>query len=128
MTRLLKIALLCLCVLAMIAPIGCTRNKRINLDIPVAISIDEQYDYSVESKFYSRPAVINHIKWFDALKATTEDGTFICLTQDTTQADNFINTQRTLLRFLKDCGMDLRNLRYIVSDYEDSFSDSGKDT
>ena len=106
---------------------GCTL-KEDDSNVPSVVTIDEQYEYTVESKFYSRPAVTNHIKWFDALKATTEDGTFICLTQDTTQADNFINTQRTLLHFLKDCGMDLRNLRYIVSDHEDSFSDSGKDT
>ena len=107
---------------------GCISKENDDPNVPSVVIVDEQYDYSVESKFYSRPAVINHIKWFDALKATTEDGTFICLTQDTTQADNFINTQRTLLHFLKDCGMDLRNLRYIVSDHEDSFSDSGKDT
>ena len=123
-----RIALLCLVVISMTTIIGCMPKENTDPKAPSVIIVDEQYDYSVESKIYSRPAVINHIKWFDALKATTEDGTFICLTQDTTQADNFINTQRTLLHFLKDCGMDLRNLRYIVSDYEDSFSDSGKDT
>ena len=128
MARLFKFALLCLVVISIITIIGCTPKENTDPKAPSVVIFDEQYDYSVESKYYSRPAVINHIKWFDALKATTEDGTFICLTENTTQADNFINTQRTLLHFLKDCGMDLRNLRYIVSDYEDSFSDSGKDT
>ena len=128
MARLFKFALLCLVVISIITIIGCTPKENTDPKAPSVVIFDEQYDYSVESKYYSRPAVINHIKWFDALKATTEDGTFICLTEDTTQADNFINTQRTLLHFLKDCGMDLRNLRYIVSDHEDSFSDSGKDT
>jgi len=119
--RYLWIIILCL------ASSGCSLKKTENPVVPAVVSINEQYNYTIENRPYSRPAVINHIQWFDALKATTEDGTFICLTEDTTQADNFINTQRTLLRFLKDCGMDLRNLKYIVSDHEDSFSDSGKD-
>ena len=119
---------ICLMFLIMTTILGCVPRQQNTPTLPPILPFNEQYNYSVDSRFYSRPAVINHIKWFDALKATTEDGTFICLTEDTTQADNFINTQRTLLHFLKDCGMDLRNLRYIVSDYEDSFSDSGKDT
>ena len=119
---------ICLMFLIMTTILGCVPRQQNAPTPPPILPFNEQYNYSVDSKFYSRPAVTNHIKWFDALKATTEDGTFICLTEDTTQADNFINTQRTLLHFLKDCGMDLRNLRYIVSDHEDSFSDSGKDT
>lgn len=119
---------LCVFISLLVVLFGCTSKEYDDSNVPSVVIIDEQYDYSVESKFYSRPAVTNHIKWFDALKATTEDGTFICLTEDTTQADNFINTQRTLLHFLKDCGMDLRNLRYIVSDHVDSFSYSSKDT
>ena len=123
-----RILFICIVVASMMSIVGCALEKCDTFCIPSVIVIDEQYEYSVESRYYSRPAVINQIKWFDALKATTEDGTFICLTQDTTQADKFINAQRTLLRFLKDCGMELRNLRYIVSDHADSFGYSSKDT
>ncbi len=128
MLKILRTVFLCLIILALTTVIACTSESNSASGIPSPAAIDEQYDYSVESKLYSRPAVINHIKWLDALKAATEDGTFIFLAEDTTQADNFINTQRTLLHFLKDCGMHLRNLRYIVSDHEDSFSDSGNNT
>ena len=119
---------LCILISMLVVLFGCISKENDDPNVPSVVIVDEQYDYSAESKLFSRPSVTNRISRYDALKASTEDGTFFCLTEDTTQADNFINTQRTLLRFLKDCGMDLRNLRYIVSNHEDSFSDSGKDT
>ena len=71
--RVITISLICIAVISMMNIVSCTPKENIDSNVPYVVIIDEQYDYSVESKYYSRPAVTNHIKWFDALKATTED-------------------------------------------------------
>lgn len=60
----------------------------------------------------------------DALKTTTEDGTFYSFTDSETDASAFIDSQRQLLSFLQDNGMRTGGLTYYAVDYGDSFSRS----
>ena len=86
--------------------------------------IEETYQYSVKSKNYVRPAVVNGWAEKDALSTTNSDGTFFCFTKDTKMADDFINAQRTLLLFLRNCGAEIGQMEYYGTDYGYSFSQS----
>ena len=84
------------------------------------------YNYTTKSGNYLQPAVVDGWVKKDALMTTTDDGTFFCFTEETAQADDFINTQRELLRFLRDCGVEIGKLEYYGTDYGYSFSESGE--
>lgn len=86
--------------------------------------IEESYEYSVERENYVQPATVEGWAEKDALMTTTEDGSFFCFTADTAQADDFINAQRTLLRYLKDQGMEIREMEFYCTDYGYCFSES----
>ena len=86
--------------------------------------IEETYAYTAKSKHYVQPAVVDGWAERDALTTTTEDGTFYCFTADTAQADDFINAQRTLLRFLRNCGVEIGEMEHYGTDYGYSFSES----
>lgn len=115
-------------ILALTSIIGCTSVEHDDAELPTIVVIDEHYDYSTKKALYSRPALISQGARRDALKATTEDGVFFCFTDSTDQADDFINAQRTLLLFLQNKGVEPQKLKYVATDYDDSFSDSSKNT
>lgn len=87
-------------------------------------SVLSTYRYSTESRFYTQPATVDGWAKKDALTTTTNDGMFFCFTSDTAQADDFVNAQRTLLRFLSDCGVRIDKMKYYGTDYGYSFSES----
>ena len=95
---------------------GCTQHK--------LVPIDETYQYFVKHKNYLKPAAVDGWVEKDALSTTNSDGTFFCFTTDAETADNFINTQRTLLRFLMNCGVEIGEMEYHGTDYGYSFSQS----
>lgn len=84
----------------------------------------DTYEYSTENKTYVQPAVVDGWAKKDALRATTEDGTFFCFTTDTAQADDFVNAQRTLLHFLAAQGVEIGKMTFYGTDYGYSFSKS----
>lgn len=84
--------------------------------------IKETYQYSTKSKNYVQPAVVDGWVKKDALTTTNEDGRFFCFTADTAQADDFINAQRTLVRFLRQSGIQVGQTEYYGTDYSYSFS------
>lgn len=90
--------------------------------------IEESYEYSTDSGYYVRPAAVDGWAEKDALTTTTEDGTFLCFTADTAQADDFINAQRTLLHLLRDNGLETGELESYATDYGFCFSESSDKT
>ncbi len=84
--------------------------------------VEETYEYSSKSKNYVRPAVVDGWVELTALKTTVENDTFFCFTEDTAQADDFINAQRTLLRFLRNHGVETGEMELYGTDYGYCFS------
>ena len=75
-------------------------------------AIQETYKYSVRSKNYVQPAAVDGWAERSALTTNTTDGKFFCFTNDKSQADDFINAQRTLIGFLRDSGVEIGKLEY----------------
>lgn len=97
---------------------GCTFNS--------PNPINETYTYSVQSKLYVRPAAANGEVLRSALTTVTQDGKFFCFTEDETTANDFVNTQRTLVQYLRDCGVEIEELEFLGTDYGYSFSESSE--
>lgn len=111
-----KLFLTVLTVLALMGFFGCGAD---------VTPVDESYEYSPKSKYYVEPAVIDGWAERDALTTTTEDGTFFCFTADQEQADDFVNAQRTLVSYLRSCGVEIGEMEFYGTDYGYSFSESG---
>ena len=88
------------------------------------IHIEENYIYSTQHDTYIKPAVVAGWIEKDALTTTVDGNEFFCFTNDTKQADFFINSQRTLLGFLKNHGVHIESMKYYSTDYGYSFSES----
>lgn len=88
--------------------------------------IKEAYEYTTTNRVYTHPAMLTVERQVEYLTLTIDDGFFFCDTTDTQQADEFINSQRTLLRFLRDNGVETQKLNYFAMDTDDSFSESEK--
>lgn len=86
--------------------------------------IQETYKYSVKSKYYVQPAAVDGWAERSALTTNTKDGKFFCFTDDKSVADDFINTQRTLVEFLRNSGVKIGGMEYYGTDYGYSFSES----
>lgn len=97
-----------------------------NLFVPIT-TVEETYIYTEKSQVYTRPAMTTEERRLDSLTLALDDGFYFCLTTDVEKADEFVNTQRTLLRFLSDSGVEIRQLRYYAVDYDDSYSDGEND-
>lgn len=97
---------------------GCTQDK--------PNPLHETYTYSVQTKPYVRPAAINGEALNSALTADTKDGTFFCFTKDEAIANDFINTQRTLMMYLRSYGVEIGKLENYGTDYGYSFSESSE--
>lgn len=95
---------------------------------PTLTPVREQYEYKQREKVCFFPSFTNENEKAEILSVSTEDGYFVCMTTDMTQADAFINAQRTLLQFLKDNGVAVRELNYVALNFDDNFSESAKDT
>ena len=93
---------------------------------PTKAPVREQYDYKKKEKVCYFPSFTNENEKTEVLSVSTEDGSFVCMTTDVAQADAFINAQRTLLNFLKDNGVAVRELSYIALNFDDNFSESAK--
>lgn len=89
--------------------------------------IEESYQYTTKSGYYFWPCMADNWVERKTLTTTTKDGTFFCMTEDKVLADDFVVTQRMLLRFLKSHGIDTGTLKYYATDYDDSFSENSKD-
>lgn len=86
------------------------------------LPIDEHYKYTTKSGYYLWPCLAENWVERKVLTTTTDDGTFFCMTTDKAQADEFVLSQRTLLRFLRKMGLETGALKYYATDYDDSFS------
>lgn len=86
--------------------------------------VQETYKYSVKSKYYIQPATVDGWAERSALTTNTADGKFFCFTDDKAQADDFVNTQRTLVKYLRDSGVQFGTMEYYGTDYGYSFSQS----
>lgn len=73
---------------------------------------------------YLWPSMVYDKVQADTLNATTEDGTFVCLTEYIGQANLFVACQLELLQLLQGSGMDTDALTYYAVNYGDSFSRS----
>ena len=107
--------------------VGCTTPM--DKSSPIAVTpVLEQYEYKQREKVCFFPSFTNENEKAEILSVSTEDGFFICMTAEETQADSFINSQRTLLRFLQDNGVAVRELNYVAINFDDNFSECAKDT
>lgn len=88
--------------------------------------IAESYEYATQTGWYFQPSVYDPWIEASALTTTTEDGTFFCMTENSEQANDFIVAQRTLLCFLRENGVQIGNLEYYATNYDDSFSRSSE--
>ncbi len=94
---------------------------------PTMAPVREQYEYKQREKVCYFPSFTNENEKTEILSVTTEDGSFVCMTTDEVQADSFINAQRTLLHFLQENGVEVRELNYVALNFDDNFSESEKD-
>ena len=86
------------------------------------VHIEENYSYSTQNGTYVKPAAVDGWIECDALTTTADGNQYFCFTKDTGEADDFVNSQRTLLRFLRDYGVTAENMKYYATDYGYSFS------
>jgi len=93
---------------------------------PTRAPVREQYEYKQKEKVCYFPSFTNENEKTEILSISTEEGSFVCMTTDETRADSFINAQRTLLQFLRDNGMAVRELSYTALNFDDNFSESEK--
>ena len=94
---------------------------------PTRAPVREQYEYKQREKVCYFPSFTNENEKTEILSVSTEEGFFVCMTTDEAQADSFINAQRTLLQFLQDNGVTVRELNYVALNFDDNFSESEKD-
>lgn len=114
--------------LALFALAACSPNRPSDMASTPVLPIEESYEYTVKnSALHRRPAFVQTFPHQESLTVRLDDGMFVCVTTESAVADDFINAQRTLLRFLRDRGVETRSLQYYAVDYDDSFSDSGED-
>jgi len=97
---------------------GCTQDK--------PNTLNEAYEYSVQTKSYTRPSAVKGNALNTALTTVTDDGKFFCFTKDEPTANNFVNTQRTLMQYLRGCGVEIEGLESFGTDYGYSFSESSE--
>ena len=88
------------------------------------LTIKENYSYSNKCDTFLQPAVVDGWIQKDVLTTTVDGNQFFCFTNDTEQADNFINCQRTLLKLLNKYGVSADNMKCYATDYGYSFSES----
>ena len=93
---------------------------------PTFTPVRGQYEYKQREKVCYFPSFTNENEKTEILSVSTEEGSFVCMTTDEARADSFINAQRTLLQFLRDNGMAVRELSYIALNFDDNFSESEK--
>lgn len=112
---------------------GTSNSGDIPTDEPVTelpeespLSVEESYEYTAISRVYTHPAMLTVERRVDFLSLTNDEGYFFCDTADTEKANGFINAQRTLLQFLRDCGMETPRINYFAMDSDDSFGESEK--
>lgn len=110
-----------LAILTVMFLVGCSAG---NSGLPSVTPVEETYEFTEKNQVYTRPAMTIEERRLDSLTLTLDDGFYFCVTTDTEKATEFINTQRTLLQFLNDSGVETGKLRYYAVDYDDSFSDS----
>lgn len=123
-----RLCLLCILSLILTALSACSPNRSGGMANTPVPPIEESYEYTVKnSALHRRPAFVQTFPHQDSLTVRLDDGMFVCVTTESAVADDFINAQRTLLRFLRDRGVEARSLQYYAVDYDDSFSESGED-
>lgn len=93
-----------------------------------AVPVSEHYEYTRKERSCYIPAFTNKNEKAESLSVYAEGNSYLCMTTDESLADSFINAQRTLLHFLQNNGVTLRELNYIAVNFDDSFSDSEKNT
>ena len=108
---------------------GCTpeHTDPTPLDPPVSAPppvTQESYDYTKKHKNFVQPAVVDGWAEKDALTTTTDEAVFFCFTTDTALADDFIESQHTLLHYLKEHGIETGRMTFYGTDYGYSFSES----
>ena len=119
--RFLKLCLICGVLFSLLIMGGCKGSLR------AVKPGSEQYEYTQREKTCFFPSFTNENEKTEILSVSTEDGYFVCMTTDEARADLFVNSQRTLLRFLQANGVELRELSYVGINFDDNFSESGKD-
>lgn len=123
--RPVVLCLICMLLFVLLVMVGCKALKDKSSPI-IEPPILEQYEYKQREKVCFFPSFTNENEKTEILIIYTEDGSFVCMTTDETQADSFINAQRTLLHFLQNNGMELRELNYVAINFDDNFSESAK--
>ena len=125
--RPVALCLIYMVLFVLLVMVGCTSPMDKSSPIPVTPA-PEQYEYKQREKVCFFPSFTNENEKAEILSVSTEDGFFVCMTTDKAQANSFINAQRTLLHFLQDNGVALRELNYVAINFDDNFSESAKNT
>ena len=125
--RLVAFGLICTVLFILLVVVGCTTPKD-TTSLIAATPVQERYEYKQREKICFFPSFTNENEKAEILSVSTEDGSFICMTTEKPLADSFINAQRTLLHFLQNNGVAIRELNYIAINFDDNFSESAKDT
>lgn len=124
--RSVALSLILMVLFMLLVMVSCTAP--VDKSSPIAVTpVLDQYEYKQREKVCFFPSFSNENEKTEILSVSTEDGFFTCMTTEATQADSFINAQRTLLRFLQENGVAVRELNYIALNFDDNFSDSEKD-
>ncbi len=126
MSMLNKITVFIATMVLLTAFCGCSLKPEQVHTPPEAVIVDEIYSYTTKSAYYLYPSLVDNWAWRNALKTETDDGTFFCFTDDRIAADGAINSERTLLGFLGECGIPTDGITTYVTDYDFSFSESEK--
>lgn len=101
---------------------GCAEQNTLAPITPLEAS----YEYTTNTRVYARPAMLAVDRRVEYLTLTIDDGFFFCATTNNEEADAFVNTQRTLLQFLRESGVEVPKLNCYAMDFDDHFSESEK--
>lgn len=95
--------------------VGCSKQK-------------QEFEYTMGGVYFEQPSFLEKGRYQSALSTQTDAGVFHIMTDDEEEADGFVNAQLELLSYLERRNVELRNLNYYVSNYDDTFSDSAHDS
>lgn len=94
---------------------GCSKQK-------------QEFEYTAGGVYFERPSTLEKGRYQIALSTQIDAGAFHIMTDDEAKADRFVNAQLELLTYLERRNVELRNLNYYVSDYDDTYGDSANDS
>ena len=114
MKKLFRTIIILLCIFILILSFPACKNVR--------------YQYILSGTNYTEPSFVSSGSLQQGLLFELEYGELYINTSDTRLGETIVDSHLNLLNFLKDKGLNIRKLKYLVSDYQCSFGDGKYNT